>query len=302
MTPRCCPFLPSTFAILFAVGLSTSSAQPGLPSPGEKAHPFTRPVESLQDAAAHAVSVRLIVENESSLVPGAAGTLALAFDIAPGWHLYWHNPGDSGFPITWTIDAPPAITLAEPQWPVPQRHLSPGDILDYIYEHETTILIPFVVSTDFKPGDPLTLTADVQWLVCREGCVPGGARASLTIPASPPRDGRPAGDDSQHLQKAIRRLPRPLTEAESQWLATEWQGQTLRIKAQDARGMAFYPYGSAQAVPFDLVRRGMTTGDALEIPYRTSVFKAERVQGVVEVNRGGQTRYYSLDLPTPTAH
>ncbi len=292
--------MPATFALLLAAAPSASLAQRGTPPLGDKAHNLTRPAKSLQEAAAHAVTVRLIADNESSFVPGGAGILALTFDIAPGWHLYWHNPGDSGFPITWTIDAPPAITLAEPQWPVPQQHLSPGDILDYIYEHETTILLPFVVSTDFKPGDPLTITADVEWLVCREGCVPGGARATLTIPASPPRDVRSTSDDSQRLEKAKRRLPQPITREDSQWLTTEWQGHSLRLKAEGAQGVTFYPYASPQAVPIDLVRRGMTTGDAIEILYRPSIIKAERVRGIVEVNRENQTRYYLVDLPPPS--
>lgn len=300
MISRFRPLMPAAFTLLLAAVPSASLAQRGTPPLGDKSHALTHPAESLQEAAAHAVTVRLIADNESSVVSGGAGFLALTFDIEPDWHLYWHNPGDSGFPITWTLNAPPTLSLGPPQWPVPQRHLSPGDILDYIYEHDTTILIPFVASTDFKPGEPLTITAEVEWLVCREGCVPGGARTSLTIPTTPQPRERPESDDDQRLEKAKRRLPQPITSEDSQWLTTEWRERSLLIKARGAQGVTFYPYASPQAVPIDLVRRGMTTGDTLEILYRPSIIKAERVRGVVEVNRENQTRYYLVDLPPPS--
>jgi thiol:disulfide interchange protein DsbD len=54
------------------------------------------------------VSVALISE-PSAVEPGTTFWVGLRQRIAPGWHTYWINPGDSGEPptITWSRASPP---------------------------------------------------------------------------------------------------------------------------------------------------------------------------------------------------
>ena len=75
------------------------SKLPPLPLPREPAH------ESLSERAAKAVKVELL-SDVTQVAPGASSWVALHFTIAPGWHLYWRNPGDSGAPISWTFALP----------------------------------------------------------------------------------------------------------------------------------------------------------------------------------------------------
>ena len=58
--------------------------------------------------------------------PGATVPVALSFAIAPGWHLYWENPGDSGLPpaIRWNL--PPGWTADPLRFPVPERKVDAG--------------------------------------------------------------------------------------------------------------------------------------------------------------------------------
>ena len=35
--------------------------------------------------------------------------LALKFQLAPGWHIYWSNPGDAGLSPQITLDPPAAV-------------------------------------------------------------------------------------------------------------------------------------------------------------------------------------------------
>src|SRR5579864_944263 len=58
---------------------------------------------------------------QAAAQPGRPFQVGLHFQLEPGWHIYWINPGDSGEPprVKWTL---PAGYQAGPiQWPVPQR-------------------------------------------------------------------------------------------------------------------------------------------------------------------------------------
>ena len=51
---------------------------------------------------------RLIAET-TMLSPGETCTLGVAFDIEPGWHLFWNGTNDTGYPISVSLDLPPRL-------------------------------------------------------------------------------------------------------------------------------------------------------------------------------------------------
>ncbi len=109
--------------------------------------------------------------------------------------MYWVNAGDSGEPpsIKWAL--PTGITAGAMQFPAPRR-LPLGPLMDFGYEDE--VLFPITLSADSTLKAPSTaqLSAHVNWLVCREVCIPG--KADLALPAADysakrARRSRPAG-------------------------------------------------------------------------------------------------------------
>lgn len=86
------------------------------------------------------VRVRLVPESHA-VVRGSSTWLAVELTPAPGWHIYWRNPGDSGQPpkIAWTL--PPRVSVGATSWPAPQR-LSTGGVTTYVYERRATLLVP----------------------------------------------------------------------------------------------------------------------------------------------------------------
>jgi len=46
------------------------------------------------------------VANVSAIAPGQPFMLGFKFTIAPGWHIYWKNPGDSGLPTEVKLNLP----------------------------------------------------------------------------------------------------------------------------------------------------------------------------------------------------
>jgi thiol:disulfide interchange protein DsbD len=131
-------------------------------------------------SATDEVQVRLISAS-SQVAPGQTLLIALEQRIAPHWHTYWKNPGDSGQPtsIEWTL--PKGATASEILWPAPKR-FDVGPMTNYGYEDQVQLLTELRLPQDLTPGTTTTVTAEASWLVCREECIPQQATLSLTLP------------------------------------------------------------------------------------------------------------------------
>jgi thiol:disulfide interchange protein len=130
--------------------------------------------------AAH-LHVQLVVPS-STLMPGYPNKAGLYFKLEPGWHVYWKNAGDSGEPprLKWTL--PSGITAGPLQFPAPKR-LPLGPLMDFGYEDE--VLFPFTLNVASNAAQgPAVLHAKVDWLVCREVCIPGKAELETTRPVT----------------------------------------------------------------------------------------------------------------------
>jgi len=150
--------------------------------------------------------VRLVVPSQS-LSPGDAADAGLYFKLEPGWHIYWKNAGDSGEPphIKWTL--PDGISAGPLQFPPPRR-LPLGPLMDFGFENE--VLFPFVldVSPSAKAGHAV-LHAHVDWLVCREVCIPGKAELEATRDVSPqPMKTTALASDAALVQRFVATLPK----------------------------------------------------------------------------------------------
>jgi thiol:disulfide interchange protein DsbD len=149
--------------------------------------------------------VQLVVPS-SALVRGQPSNAGLYFKLEPGWHVYWKNAGDSGEPprIKWTM--PDGITAEPLQFPVPKR-LPLGPLMDFGYEDEVLFPFTFQVTSNAAQGSAV-LHAKVDWLVCREVCIPGKAELEVARSVS---DGAgnapPAQPDADLYALLSNRLP-----------------------------------------------------------------------------------------------
>ncbi|HEY0786632.1 MAG TPA: protein-disulfide reductase DsbD domain-containing protein, partial [Acidobacteriaceae bacterium] len=210
------------------------------------AGPQVSAVDAGASAASPHVAVELLVP-PASLAPGQDFTAGLHFKLQPGWHVYWSNAGDSGEPpqVRWTL--PPGITAGELQFPAPKR-LPLGPLMDFGYEDE--VVFPISMHVGAAPGlgagGLATLVAQVNWLVCRETCIPG--RAMLTVPR--PVDARgTAGVDAGAaalVGRFVARLPQPVPADHATFAAgsaggnKSWTVQLLTGRRE--RAAQFFPY------------------------------------------------------------
>lgn len=114
------------------------------------------------------------------LSSGEPSFIGVQYTIKPGWHIYWENPGESGIPTEVSLELPAGMAAEDTRYPGPHSFLMPGDLINYGYQGQTTLLIPVTVAD--RPSG--TITASTRWLVCREEqCVPGRASLTLDLPA-----------------------------------------------------------------------------------------------------------------------
>jgi thiol:disulfide interchange protein/DsbC/DsbD-like thiol-disulfide interchange protein len=168
-------------------------------------------------------------------------TIGLHQRIVPHWHTYWINPGDSGLATTieWTL--PPGAQAGAIQWPAPHR-FTQGPVTNFGYENEVTLLSDIKVPDKALPGKPFVIDAKVNWLVCREVCIPQEAHLSLTLPVV--AAGIASGEEHALIAQARAQLP-----VVPAWNATAEQrpgGLALRIPntALNAKAITdiwFYP-------------------------------------------------------------
>lgn len=111
--------------------------------------------------------------------PESSGTqwIGLRFQLDPGWHIYWTNPGDSGEPpkVTWHL--PPGLQAGDLLFPAPHRIADHG-MTDYGYEGEAVLLSKLTAHAGATSNKP-EVAADVKYLVCREVCVPAKDHVTL---------------------------------------------------------------------------------------------------------------------------
>ena len=107
--------------------------------------------------------------------------LGLQFKLQPGWKIYWRSPGDAGYPPKPSWRESKNLAGIEVRWPAPERFSIFGlETLGYKDE----VVLP-ITARLVRPGEPLELRASVDYLTCKDICVPYNTKAAIELPAGP---------------------------------------------------------------------------------------------------------------------
>ena len=139
--------------------------------------------------------------NSVGVVPGKTFQVAVHMKMAPGWHSYYLNPGESGMAtkIEWRL--PPGFTAGPIRWPVPTR-IVVGGVAGNVYENDAWLVTDITPPKSWWPTQRLeVIVAKVSWLLCREACVPQKSSLSITI------DETKIGLPNPAFAPALRNLP-----------------------------------------------------------------------------------------------
>ena len=129
------------------------------------------------------VTAELIAEH-ASVQPGSETRIGVHFDMKEGWHIYGREPGDAGLPtkIAWTV--PPGFKTGPLQWPPAQEFTDAGNIRTFGYSGAVVLAstLKYVASRESLIEAPIH--AHVEWLACKDICLPGSADLDLTLPVT----------------------------------------------------------------------------------------------------------------------
>lgn len=138
--------------------------------------------------------------------------ILISFKNEPHWHTYWLNPGDAGLPIRFDflLDQKP-IQLNSLPWPIPERHIEPGDIMAYGYQNEHTFYFPLNQNLDELKNK--NLNVQLKWLVCKHVCIPGQKELTGTFTNNSFEFSKPAAFEisSEELLNRFNQLPKEVS-------------------------------------------------------------------------------------------
>jgi thiol:disulfide interchange protein DsbD len=224
--------------------------------------------------------VATLVSETESFRPGASLWVGLHLQMAPDWHTYWRNPGDSGLPtrIQWRL--PDAFTAGPLLWPGPERmYVNP--LMSYGYSGEVLLLTELRVPASLSAPGPVALGAKVDWLECKEVCLPGKAELQIALPVA---DGEPRklAEWAGRFDAARRRLPAPPVGLE---LQASRGRDALRLAVRGGgkpREAYFFPAAAEaieQAAPQPV--RAIAGGYELALQRPAGAKPIERLEGVL---------------------
>jgi suppressor for copper-sensitivity B len=166
-------------------------------------------------------AVRLISASET--VGGGGVLLGLEFRLEDGWKVYWRSPGDAGYPPQLDWSRSNNLSAATMAWPLPSR-FSIFDLQTVGYEGH--VIFPIEAQVANIDRD-LQLILSVNYLTCKDICIPYEATLALDLAAGPFRPSAFA----HRINQYVNRVPGDGGRNGIDLLSAEVSGGDLRITA-----------------------------------------------------------------------
>jgi thiol:disulfide interchange protein DsbD len=147
-----------------------------------------------------------LLSSRDAVAPGERFRVALVQKLAPHWHTYWLNPGDSGEPTQIKWDLPAGASAGEIQWPAPKA-IRVEPLVNFGFEGTVLLPLEITVPADSKPGETFELKAEATWLVCEKICIPEEGSFSLDLPIAAANTVDEAA--AARIDAAVAALPQP---------------------------------------------------------------------------------------------
>ena len=126
-------------------------------------------------------------------------TIGLEYQMQPGWKTYWKSPGDGGFAQNISWENSSNISDVKILWPTPIKFEILG-LTSLGYQDNVTFPLEIEIENEFED---INLDLHVNYLICKEICIPGDARIFLDIPAGEKK----INDNYFDVEQALSKLP-----------------------------------------------------------------------------------------------
>ncbi|MCH8861948.1 MAG: hypothetical protein IID51_05505 [Proteobacteria bacterium] len=203
-----------------------------------------------------------LVADYVNLPPEGPVTVFLAWEVImpPGWKTYWRSPGEAGKPPVFGWEGSVNLASAEPLFPLPQR-FELFDVQNLGYAGR--LLLPIRIAPAI-PGAPISVKATVDFLICKDICVPMQAAYALDLPVAVAAEIKSSSADDIHA--ALLRVPRsPSISANGLVVRGARvfgppgnQRLTIDVEGPELMSAADVFVEAGQGVMFDAPRRALT--------------------------------------------
>ncbi|MDB0003407.1 protein-disulfide reductase DsbD family protein [Alphaproteobacteria bacterium] len=125
--------------------------------------------------------------------------IGLEYEMEPGWKTYWKSPGDGGFAQSLSWENSTNVKNVNILWPTPiQFEILGLTSLGY----QNNVIFPLEIELEDELKNTF-LNLHVNFLICKEVCIPGDATLFLEIPSGEKK----LTDNYFNLEKALSLLP-----------------------------------------------------------------------------------------------
>ena len=125
--------------------------------------------------------------------------IGLEYEMEPGWKTYWKSPGDGGFAQSISWENSTNVQNVSIQWPTPIEFEILG-LTSLGYQND--VIFPLDIELEDESKNTF-LNLHVNFLICKEVCIPGDATLFLEIPSGKKK----LTDNYFNLEKALSLLP-----------------------------------------------------------------------------------------------
>lgn len=240
-----------------------------------------------------------MIAEVAKIEPGQKFLMGFVFEMEPHWHIYWENAGSSGAPTEISVKAPPGYEVGKLLFTRPST-MNTSDGPCYGYENQTVLFVE--VTPPANAAMQATFTADASWLVCKDICKMGSAKATLTMPvgdASLP--GGKALEVDPIIEQFKGRLPRAITAASGASVTFDGTSLTIIFPANGATTGEFFPnpspgvlFGEATT---ELKGQNLHTIVPVTLEPNNSMGKPMHIAGVIGVGKSQEEPCFAFDVP-----
>lgn len=105
----------------------------------------------------------------------------IKFTIADGWHIFSDNPGEIGLPTTVSWKKPANYKLKKRRWSLGEDFIT-DDIVQNGFKNTAYYMAKFRPDRKLTSADTAAFEAEINWLACKEECIPGKAVLPFELP------------------------------------------------------------------------------------------------------------------------
>ena len=236
-------------------------------------------------------SVTLLTE--SNQVGGEETLLVgLEFNLSPGWHTYWENPGDSGEGASIKWNLPSGFKASTILWPGPER-IPVEPLMTYGYEDKALLLTEIKSPKEFS--NPVKISAKINWLTCKDICIPQEGQVDMTLIKGP----KVANQFTSKLKEVALTVPKNFPSPYRVSVINE--KIFLQFEKEGSRNISeayFFPkeYGLVNYTADQKLERN-DNSFSLELSSAEVQLKTNTLKGVLKLKVDGIKEFYTLDLP-----